>query len=472
MATHKSHCASQFALRLRAIATKSGPGQGPRAPSPLVLPFAATYYDLVGEDEPLGDVPSHSPWVADVDLEAHYFEQYTSPTPGPTAASSSEGGKTEPPAYPGYRIPMVGQLQLLIKTPTTAVHAFVVAYDLSSLAPGARLLARERTYVAASSPAPSLTPSPSSIGKSDKGEKGKAEARESLRYAVQLQFTCVPDADASGKGPALTYYLGRTLKLVFTSSPPESGSSVRIERADEVVPPSTPTPPPGAKHSMRGSALRKSISSASPIPLPLSSSPSSPTPQRTPMPSPPPSSSPFATVSPPSPPSPAPSPQRRRSSIEASSEWATVRTQWRMRAAKAAAIARGFDPPPTSRPASPVPAAPSPRSLLSALAPDAEERSVSPGERPLLSRSSSDRPELVRSGSEWSDSTRSASRERGRSEDYISNVSSESSMAAQQSRRTATSRTPSVAGSARRRLSREERELSAKLAAMDLQDCA
>ncbi|BEJ14792.1 hypothetical protein CspHIS471_0405590 [Cutaneotrichosporon sp. HIS471] len=348
MAAHKPHCASQFAVRVRAVATC--PGQTPRAPEPLVLPFTATYYDLVSEDEPVATAaPCHSPWVADVDLEAHYFATFGDP-------------HSEPPAYPGYRVPAIGQLQLLIKTTSTAVHAFVVPYDLSQLAAGARLLARERTYVSSS-------------------------GGESLRYAVQLQFACVDGA----------FYLARTLKLVFTSSPPEADCTLRTERADEVVPPSSA---PRVKDSMRGSALRRSISSLPGTPLP--------------------------SASPGTPPSP---PPRRRSSIEASSEWASVRAQWRARAAKAAAVARGFEPP-DSRPVSPSPVAPSPRSLLSTLAPDLEERASQQG-RPREDK------------------------ERGRKE-------------AEPVKRAGPSRTPSVASSARRRLSREERELSERLRAMDL----
>ncbi|GMK55196.1 hypothetical protein CspeluHIS016_0202520 [Cutaneotrichosporon spelunceum] len=226
MAAHKPHCASQFAVRVRAIATR--PGQTPRAPEPLVLPFTATYYDLVSEDEPVaGAAPCHSPWVADVDLEAHYFAAFGD-------------AQSEPPAYPGYRVPAVGQLQLLIKTSSAAVHAFVVPYDLSQLAAGARLLARERTYVSSS-------------------------GGESLRYALQLQFACV---DGS-------FYLARTLKLVFTSSPPDAGCTLRTERADEVVPPSSVQ---SAKSSMRGSALRRSISSlpAAPVSPSPSLSPGTP----------------------------------------------------------------------------------------------------------------------------------------------------------------------------------------------------
>ncbi|KLT42022.1 hypothetical protein CC85DRAFT_302743 [Cutaneotrichosporon oleaginosum] len=337
MATHKPHCASQFALRVRAIATR--PGLTPRAPEALILPFSATYYDLVSENEPpAATAPCHSPWVADVDLEAHYFTAFAEP-------------QSEPPAYPGYRVPAIGQLQLLIKTSSAAVHAFVVPYDLSQLAPGARLLARERTYV--------------STGNG-----------ESLRYAVQLQFARV---DGS-------FYLARTLKLVFSTAQ-ETDSTQRTERADEVVPPSSPV---SLKLSMRGSALRRSISS-----LPA--------------------------------PSPTDSPRQRRSSIEASSEWAAVRAQWRARAT--AFVSRGFEPP-TSRPVSPNPVAPSARSLLSALAPDAEERASQ---------------------------SRQEKGEEGR-------------VPTEKQRPPGPSRTPSVASSSRRRLSREERELSERLRAMDLSD--
>lgn len=247
MSQHAPHNVDTFALRLRAVATGPCPPTL-RAPPPLSIPFTATYYDLAEG--------VNTPWVADVDLESWFFTAYSGggvPTPAPVGVKSGASTATPsplapgipasapastsaatsslppPPHYPGYRVAPVGQLQILITTPSAAVKAFVVPYDLRGLAVGARLLARERTFVLGESVQTGTggpPPSPSA-------------PRESLRYAVQLQFVCAaaPPSEAEfGDGRA--FYVSRALKLVFASTPLEREADVRDERADEVVPPS------------------------------------------------------------------------------------------------------------------------------------------------------------------------------------------------------------------------------------------
>lgn len=161
---------SSFTLRIRAIAPSS-------SPQPLSLPFKAANYDHEG--------PGSSPWVGDVDIENHYFANM-------------------PPesAYPGYRVPQAGQLQLVISGPQGPVHAFIVPYDLTSVPVNGRMLARERTYGATR-----------------------------LRYAVQLQFVCCPGDESE----STEHYLARELKLVFTASRGEE--ELHSEREDEIVHP-------------------------------------------------------------------------------------------------------------------------------------------------------------------------------------------------------------------------------------------
>lgn len=254
-------------------------------PSHLVVPFSATYYDL---EDPAGlgmrrkgAGALQSPWVGNINLEDHYFNLYSRDTDGSVSKTTGKG--LSPPSFPGYRVAPVGQLQILVKSPTKAVKVFLVPYDLRSLPVGGRLLARERTYVQIPG---------------EKGASSPTQARkEALRYALQLQFVCVPstrpakressrdssttrvrrvninnvrspvsstasDSSSSGSTPTAgssfaslqrspirsmstaseasskDFYVSRNLKVVFTSCPPEKDEILRIERTDEVVLPS------------------------------------------------------------------------------------------------------------------------------------------------------------------------------------------------------------------------------------------
>ncbi|RXK35748.1 hypothetical protein M231_06989 [Tremella mesenterica] len=197
------------------------------------------------------------------------------------------------PDYPGYRVAPVGQLQILVKSSKAAIKVFLIPYDLRGIPIGGRLLARERTYVSSPSPAFSSSPS-SSFPSRSSGSPGISG--ESLRYACQLQFVCLPSRSPSkhtssrksnhsshsegseqadvtedswitenGITPEISkaipirqskhckgcmkgkkeekeeeksYYVSKNIKLVFTSSPPEKDEIVRVERMDEVVLPS------------------------------------------------------------------------------------------------------------------------------------------------------------------------------------------------------------------------------------------
>ena len=249
-----STSASGFTLHIGALGRGKSCTPDLRCPRHLVIPFAATYYDLEdGSGSGRRQGAAQTPWVGTVDLEAHLFASYASP---------SMGGPM-PPFFPGYRVAPVGQLQILVKTPTQAVKVFLVPYDLRNLPVGGRLLARERSYVQAST----ATGCSSVTGK------------ESLRFAFQLQFTCVAtsfepaesrsrdssttrrrrarsDASSasSSRCPTPTmaksrlatqstlgkkaFYLAKSLRVVFITSPPEKDQGMRVERKDEVVLPS------------------------------------------------------------------------------------------------------------------------------------------------------------------------------------------------------------------------------------------
>lgn len=265
---HKPHSVSPtpnngFSIHLGALGKGKSCPPELRCPCHEILPLAATYYDL--ED---GGRKSQTPWVGTVDLEEHYYEKYGADN----ADDGVSKGPSTPPEYPGYRVAPVGQLQILVRTPTSAVKVFLVPYDLRCLEPGGRLLARERTYVQAS---PSTAASTSTPGPSSPSSlKLAGGAKEKLRYSFQLQFICLPkqraavparessttrrprqrdvhpstgepDTSAKRMKPSATvgmsndYYVSRQIKVIFTSTPPEKEEEVRTERTDETVLPST-----------------------------------------------------------------------------------------------------------------------------------------------------------------------------------------------------------------------------------------
>lgn len=365
MSAHAPHSVPSFSLRLKAVATAKCPASI-RAPQPLDVPLKATYYDLAEG--------VNTPWVADVDLEGWFFSSYKSSATRPDSDSSR---LPQPPHYPGYRVPPVGQLQMIVKTSTAAVKVFVIPYDLRELQVGGRLLARERTYVASTPPTDGPARTPSSPNNS----------RESLRYAVQLQFICThaPAEESSDEVEPRAFYVARTLKLVFTSRPPESTDPVRDDRADEVVPPAS-----------------------------INSSPQS------------------------------------RSADSRSEDWTRVRRKYIARTVGnekskkpiAPAAVRGFSPS-RERPSTPA-AITSPRSLLSALDPrgeDEEDRSITPTPGSI--------------GTSIAGALLSPTPLIAPTPIHVDT-------------RVASPRPPSVAESRRRRGSRNERELSERLRALEL----
>lgn len=248
------------------------------------LPFDATYYDLeddgaqpaAGRRRSAG-AASQTPWVGQVDLEGFYFSQYTACSLAESHTARKDNmSRTEPPTSPGYQVAPLGQLQLVIKTPAQPVKAFVIPYDLRRLEAGGRLLVRERIYVM-SSDGSDLDSSPSA--------PSPGTRKEALRYAIQLQFTCIaaaPPHQASSPHPnsahttrhtsayspgtywsgaessAKQYFLSRSIKLVFVSSPPGPADHLRTERHDELVPappaPRRPSSPSSAGGSEAASA--------------------------------------------------------------------------------------------------------------------------------------------------------------------------------------------------------------------------
>ncbi|ORX40030.1 hypothetical protein BD324DRAFT_607160 [Kockovaella imperatae] len=230
-----STSSSGFSLHLGAIGKGKDCPPELRYPKAESIPFQATYYDI--EDSGKGKGAIQTPWVGTIDLEHHLFDRYS-------ASHTLSSELPPPPIHPGFKIASFGQLQILIKTAKSAVRVFVLPYDLRRLPIGGRLLARERTFVDGRS--------------SDTSQKG------SLRFSIQVQFACLPDEqDPLEEGSSTTrhhriginhqtstpehpvkkaYFVSRSIKVVFTSSPPESHEVQTSERTDEVILPSETWP--------------------------------------------------------------------------------------------------------------------------------------------------------------------------------------------------------------------------------------
>lgn len=239
-----------FSIRIGAVGKGKTCPPELRCPLPLDMAFAARYYDLSDASEGIKRGAMQTPWVGTIDLEQHYYADYS---------SRSDKDRDSPPDHPGYRVAPVGQLQIIIKTASSPIKVFLVPYDLRALPLGGRLLVRERTVVedgTGSTRSETSTPAAASC---------PARRKEYLRYAIQLQLACYPErpVTTSPNGSATTrrprhsapsstarlhidqvsnrqYYLSKSLKVIFTAQTSGMSEILRTERHDEVVPPSEP----------------------------------------------------------------------------------------------------------------------------------------------------------------------------------------------------------------------------------------
>ncbi|KAM0788822.1 hypothetical protein ACM66B_002908 [Microbotryomycetes sp. NB124-2] len=175
-----------------------------KCPPHLNLPLGAVYY--AGPDSS----KLSSPYVGTVDLEAHYM----------SVLQLDCDDKRKLPKFPGYQVPVQGQLQLVVKNPnSTAVKLFLIPYDLNGLdrhGRGGKTFLRQKSYSVED-------------GASD-------DAKGRLRYAVHLQFCSPPAtinkkqrklAEAGVESPA-KYYLHGNVRVVFASRALEVSEKLRI----------------------------------------------------------------------------------------------------------------------------------------------------------------------------------------------------------------------------------------------------
>lgn len=132
-------------------------------------------------------------------------------------------------APPGgsYRIPPIGQLQIVIKNPhKTAVKLFLVPYDLSDMEPGTKTFIRQRSYSAG--PIIDMPISNRNNFGTDRPEASLSNSddpreRPVLRYLVHLNVCCL------GRKGSERYYLHKCIRVVFANRVPDGKERLRNE---------------------------------------------------------------------------------------------------------------------------------------------------------------------------------------------------------------------------------------------------
>ncbi|KAF2639516.1 hypothetical protein P280DRAFT_402451 [Massarina eburnea CBS 473.64] len=230
-----------------------------KCPPHVAVPFPAVFYSYRSGNGRFSD-DSPSPYVGLIDLEnslpapdeggesGKKKRRQTLPTPdqdgfdlrpeGEEYGSryrSNEGTRrkekrkrrsTSPRAPPGgsYRIPQVGQLQIVIKNPNkTAVKLFLVPYDLSDMEPGQKTFVRQRSYSAG--PIIDMPMSSRKNFGTDRPEAALSHSddpndRPILRYLIHLHICC------PSKG---RYYLYKSIRVVFANRVPDGKEKLQNE---------------------------------------------------------------------------------------------------------------------------------------------------------------------------------------------------------------------------------------------------
>lgn len=176
---------------------------GSYASSPVLSSFLSSSAQLSGS---LGSVPntlSHSltrsvptaqddpilPYVGNLDLDSGF-----------------RGARRFARMPGGMRIPLRGQVQVMIKNPNkTVVKVFLVPYDFTDMPSGTKTFLRQKYYSTGAGMGPVSSTVSSNSG--------------TLRYAIHLQFCC----------PAPGYvYLYRSIRVVFANRVPDGKESLRV----------------------------------------------------------------------------------------------------------------------------------------------------------------------------------------------------------------------------------------------------
>ncbi|RIA90580.1 hypothetical protein C1645_769693 [Glomus cerebriforme] len=165
-----------------------------KCPPHINLTFPAHFYELQDVDNPV------TPYVGNVDLEngltGERFKKFTG----------------------GYRLPLKGQLQIVIKNPNkTAVKIFLVPYDLSDMPPGTKTFIRQKSYTIPLSYNSMIQDY--GVENEININKNNSFAKSTLRYAIHLQF-CSP--------AKRRVYLYKYVRVVFANRVPDGSEKLKV----------------------------------------------------------------------------------------------------------------------------------------------------------------------------------------------------------------------------------------------------
>eukprot|EP00158_Paraphelidium_tribonemae_P009191 Partr_v1_DN28797_c3_g1_i2_m62465 putative family with sequence similarity 214, member len=165
-----------------------------------------------------------TPYVGNIDLEwglgADNAFGYPHYDPVPADAKSLPANRSSRDPKGAFRIPLKGQLQVMIKNPNKAVvKVFLIPYDYRELKPYCRTFLRQKCL--------SISPNSADI---DSAPGAYSEKSQSLRYAVQLQFLCLPSSTHSDNGNTAgrRLYLYKNIRAVFSHRNPDGTENLKI----------------------------------------------------------------------------------------------------------------------------------------------------------------------------------------------------------------------------------------------------
>lgn len=233
-----------------------------RCPPHVTVPFPAVFYSYPtsGNGRSIAD-DSPSPYVGMIDLEnslvpegardnqqshlrmisherrvsyphiqddreplSHQYPLTSTRNPAQGSPGRQDSHPLKAPPGGSYRIPQVGQLQIVIKNPNkTAVKLFLVPYDLSDMEPGTKTFLRQRSYSAGP-----VIDMPLTARKNFGTDRPEAslnttedpQDKPMLRYLIHLNV-CSP---AKGR-----FYLHSTIRVVFANRVPDGKEKLRNE---------------------------------------------------------------------------------------------------------------------------------------------------------------------------------------------------------------------------------------------------
>ena len=182
-----------------------------------------------------------TPYVGTVDLEwglgplNNLGYQTTDESDGRSSLPRHRS-RSDPPG--AYRIPPKGQLQVLIKNPSkTVVKIFLVPYDCRDMKPWTRTVLRQKSYIKDDLSLKAEV----STGASPLVEAEDDQRNGNLRYAVHLQFLCLPSQSKSepSGGPGSTdatvdeqsskrIYLYKSMRVVFSHRVPDGKEKLKV----------------------------------------------------------------------------------------------------------------------------------------------------------------------------------------------------------------------------------------------------